>query len=411
MGIRKWPGKSRPLVLAGHKFALGDITFIGDGSQVATGVFSQFSERTVRIWDVSPRNGDNFGLNAHSNWVNAIDFSPDGRQFATASDDGTAIIWDVSTEQSLLTLEEHSGPIIDVEYSPDGSLLATASTDRTAIIWDASSGVPIFTLVGHGEGVVGNVFEGVLEVTFSPDGSRLVTAGADMTARVWDVSTGQGILVLEGFTSGLLNVVFSPSGAYIATASDATNSNSQDEGSVKIFDAVSGQEVFSLPPSHGSRPWAVNFSPDGSLLVTGGSDTTAKIWLLDMQSNSSRLLATLIGHNSSVWEAAFSQDGRVLATSGGEEVRFWDVTIFEKPQVESLQGEVTIPELSSVGGGGGINFSPDGKTLIAGFSDGSFRVYLIDLDELMSLARSRVTRTLTLNECRQYRIDPCPAES
>jgi WD40 repeat protein len=273
-----------PLVLAGHNAEVGGITFIGDGSQVATGVFSSFPERTVRIWDVTPRNGIEFGLDAHDSGIWAIDFNQDGRHFATASFDGTAIIWDMLTEQPVVTLAGHTGVVLDIAFSPDGALVATASEDKTAVIWDAATGEPLHALIGHGDGIVGNVFEGVVEVSFSPDGTRLATAGADQTARVWDVNTGQELMVLDNFATGLLNVVFSPDGKYIATASDATGSDGPEDGSIKIWDADSGQELFLLPPSHRSRPIGLEFSPDGSMLVTSGSDTTAKIWLLDLES-------------------------------------------------------------------------------------------------------------------------------
>ena len=51
-----------------------------------------------------------------------------------------AIIWDGSTGANLHTLRRHANKIWDVSWSPDGNQLATASEDRTAIIWDVKSG-------------------------------------------------------------------------------------------------------------------------------------------------------------------------------------------------------------------------------------------------------------------------------
>jgi WD40 repeat protein len=100
-----------------------------------------------------------------------------------------------------------------------------------------------------------------------------------------------------------------------------------------------------------------------------------------------------------------------LATSGGEEVRLWDLTILDDLPSPVPENGITIPELFNLSGGSGITFSPDGNTLVAGFNDGSFQVYNLSLGDLLVLAHMRVNRTFTAEECRQYRIDPCPAES
>ena len=56
-----------------------------------------------------------------------------------------------------------------------------------------------------------------------------------------------------------------------------------------------------------------------------------------------------------------------------------------------------------------VAFTQDGR-LIANGLDGSLRAYALDLDELTNLAESRVTRTLTEDECQQYlHMDSCPA--
>lgn len=96
-------------------------------------------------------------------------------------------------------------------------------------------------------------------------------------------------------------------------------------------------------------------SPDGALVATASLDGTAKLWDLA----TGREVLTLFGHDGPVNTVAFSPDGRFLATASG---------------------------------------------------DGTVALHLLPIDELRDLARKRVTRTLTDEECRQYlHVGGCPA--
>jgi WD40 repeat protein len=110
-------------------------------------------------------------------------------------------------------------------------------------------------------------------------------------------------------------------------------------------------------------------------------------------------LLTLGGHAATVNNAVFSQDGTRLATASLDgTIKMWDAL--------SGQNLLTLPDNAWM-----LTFSPDGKYLANGdFWGGLVHVYLLDIDELADLARSRLTRTLTEEECRQYlHLEQCPA--
>jgi WD40 repeat protein len=75
----------------------------------------------------------------HTDAVNAVAFSPDGRTLATGSADQTARLWNVSdpTHPTPLSppLTGHTDSVTAVAFSPDGHTLATASNDHTARLW------------------------------------------------------------------------------------------------------------------------------------------------------------------------------------------------------------------------------------------------------------------------------------
>jgi WD40 repeat protein len=57
----------------------------------------------------------------------------------------------------------------------------------------------------------------------------------------------------------------------------------------------------------------------------------------------------------------------------------------------------------------GVAFSPDGTRLFTAGADGAVRFYLVRIEDLVALAKSRLTRSLTAYECRQYlHREQCP---
>ena len=76
-------------------------------------------------------------------------------------------LWDVETGAARSILRGHTNEVNWVSYSPDGRTLATAGDDRTVQVWDAQTGTLNSTLSGHDYEVVG--------VTFTPDGRQVVS--------------------------------------------------------------------------------------------------------------------------------------------------------------------------------------------------------------------------------------------
>jgi WD40 repeat protein len=102
----------------------------------------------------------------------------------------------------------------------------------------------------------------------------------------------------------------------------------------------------------------------------------------------------------SVWTVAFSPDSKyVAAGSADNAARIWDVATGN--ELQTLPGNMS--------GIYGIAFSPDGTRLATASSDGTARVYALRVEELVDVARSRLTRSWTLDECQQFlHVDHCP---
>ena len=140
----------------------------------------------------------------------AIEWSPDGRRLAAASEDKIAEIWDAQTGQELRVLTGHQDDVGNVAWSRDGRL-ATVSRDKTAEIWDADTGKELHKLRGHQGEVWG--------LSWSPDGRRIVTSSRDGTARIWDAESGRELLTLHG-QDHVWSVAWSPDGKRLASSSE-----------------------------------------------------------------------------------------------------------------------------------------------------------------------------------------------
>jgi WD40 repeat protein len=131
------------------------------------------------------------------------------------------------------------------------------------------------------------------------------------------------------------------------------------------------------------------YDPTGTLLATAHPSGDVELWDVD----SGELTATLTGHSGPVWGFAFSPDGARLATSGQDTtVRLWDLA--SRLQVLELEGHTFVAT--------DVRFSPDGTRLASAGAEGTIRVWALELDDLMGIARTKLTRGLTDSECRAY---------
>ena len=332
-------------MLRGHTGELTGAAFSPDGKRVATGS----TDTTARIWAwngivASPV----ITLTGHMKGITSVAFSPDGQYVATASQDTSARVWDALTGgQALQQLHGNGEPVYSVAFSADGKLLLTASRDSVARVWDWRAGALLAELRGHTDLINSAVF--------GPDGRSIVTASRDKTALIWSwdgaARAPEPSLKLSGHAAGVYSAIFSHDGSYVVTASQ--------DGTARVWDARTGAQLALLRENQTSPAlYSAAFSSDASYVAVASVDGTAQIWDWRTQ----QLAGSLIGHTARIWGAAFSADGRNIVTASADgTARVWDAG--------SSAGAAELP--------GSMN-------------------------ELIALARSRVTRALTPEEIQQY---------
>lgn len=274
--------------------------------------------------------------------------SPDCMRLASWSGGNSAQIWDVANSKPLASLDGHRGIITAFAFNSGGTCLATASLDKTIRIWDAANGNQLRVLDGQ---------DSVIGLAFSPDGTRLA-AGSYETVRVFDANTGERIFSLEGHSGAIAALAFSPDGARLGTGGGGIR---PPDKTARLWDVATGQQLAALD-GNTSGIAAIAFSPDGSLLAAGSEDMTARVWNVA----SGEPMVTMHGHNRLVTSISFSSDSRRIATGSLDKTaRLWDVATGR--QLAVFEGH-TQPIL-------GLRFNSDDKSLATVSPDNTWRLW------------------------------------
>ena len=303
-------------------------------------------------------------LTNHTQAVNCVAFSPDGKLLATGSVGNPVQIWDSATGKRVTTFPEQN--VVSLAFAPGGQLLGVGGQDQI-VVWDLQTGRAVFK---HEEAL------GRFRIAFSPMGTLLV-AGKDVALRRFGKDGGSA--ELWDYVTGELKHVFPESGGYIALSplGDQLLTGNWNH-TTKVWDLTTMQLIRSLPTG-GVVTMAV--SPNGQTLVTSDRGHAVKLWEI----SSGREVGWLTNNQNVVWGLAFSPDGRFLATGDTDQmVRLWDVATLQ--QTERFHGhgsEVTC-----------VDFSADGLTLASGSKDKTAMIWNIHPNRAVTTVSNVISRAI-----------------
>ena len=471
--VRIWDVDSgTQLVRLEHTGRAAALTVSKDGRWVITGS----DDRTAKVWNAET--GEvKYVLKGHQNEVTALAVSGDDRQLLTGDSRGRVFLWDIQKQTIIHELNGHArSRITAATFLPGTDRVLTACADRTVAQWDLKTGKEVPSLIlKHPDSVVA--------MSLRPDTHQVLTACGDGSVRLWDadtakvlaeldrgdakitdvainsdgskalavdangrrtlvfslatddgrltpsqshVSSGQlwsavfaplkndlGILALGGSDAKLIGlkstkrqkdetlVSFSPHGV-IASASYSPDGSKIVTGSwdfsARIWDSNTGADLRKLAGDNGHTGFVNSavFSPDqaGRWILTASDDGTAKIW----NASTGSVMATLSGHADRVRHATFSKDGtRILTSSNDRTARIWALKEMAQPD-----GSTTIEAaITRVFNGHewavlSAEFSDDGKFVITASEDNTARIWDAESGKELSVLAGHTARVTSV---------------
>jgi WD40 repeat protein len=274
-------------------------------------------------------------------------FSRDGRRVLTASEDGTARIWDVASHRQIRMFAGHAFDVHTARFSADERCVFTTSVDGTARVWDTRTGKEVYRF-----GEPSRELFKLGAVDFSPDGKRLVVC-QPFTARLYDLVTKKmlgEVRVPDGKDTGIGRVVFSPDGRRILIATF--------DGVLRVWDP-DRQGLEEHPLQRLGNPTSIAWLRDGHRVLVAYHADGIGMRLWDLETGT-----TIHRYDIETHDIVLSHDERRFAAIDSQSVL----------RIVDLASGEEIRRLPAAGTQG-FHFSPSGQRIVTADDDDAARIY------------------------------------
>lgn len=257
-------------VYEGHTDILNAVDVSTDGKWIATA--SKDNEARLWRWNGELQDFEPFArFQGHAGAITAISLSKSQNEpkfLITGSSDLTIKKWKIpNTPNSIVKTSEytrraHDKDINSIDVSPNDEYFATASYDKLGKVWQTDSGETIGVLKGHKRGL--------WDINFYKFDKLIVTGSGDKTIKVWSLLDFSCKKTLEGHTNSVQRVKFFNREHPQLLSCGA-------DGLIKLWDYKQGEIIKSLD-NHDQRIWAVDLKNDGEYFTTADADGKLSFW-------------------------------------------------------------------------------------------------------------------------------------
>jgi len=386
-GATPWMPRVPSTVLGGH----GDLVWATAWSADYRHLYTVAADKSISRWDTQPsKSSPVLELEGNPRGIStAAAFARSAPDMVAVQDDSAVLVWNVSTQppQQLARLEGHTSAVSSIAWPPlDARLLATGDRDNyTVIVW--CPGCPaqgrVAATLRSSDGASG----GVDALRWSPDGamlawSSLADSDGPLDVMVWrsptaaDGDSSDALVYLRGHRSGITRLAWAPDSSrrLAAAAADRT---------VHVWlptrDSES-QPMLSFDSGHGDYVWDIDWSPDGSMLVTASWDGTVAIFRLTPNGGAVLPRQVIAAHGgASVFHAQFGPevaDGALRLATAADDGSVLVHSVPAEGNVTSVEVGRHLEEVVT------MEWSPSGKWLATGSFDGKIQVWFMTMPRL-----------------------------
>ena len=245
-------------------------------------------EGIVKYWQ--PNFNNVKVIQAHTDPIRDLAFSPNDSKFVTACDDTSLKIFDFAEGAEELTLTGHGWDAKTVDWHPTKGLLVSGSKDHQVKLWDPRTGRCLTTLHGHKNTVA--------KTSFDPHtGNMLATCARDPTARVFDLRMMRDICLLRGHEKDISTLTWHPvhpnllstggaDGSIFHYLLDEPNAPSGTSALLPPYETIDpsnapAQAIWPahrLQHAHDFPVWSLSWHPLGHILASGSNDRVTRFW-------------------------------------------------------------------------------------------------------------------------------------
>jgi WD40 repeat protein/serine/threonine protein kinase len=364
--------------LVGHEESVTGVVFSPDGTKI----ISSSKDKTVRIWDA--RTGiELMVLHGHADRVLGVAVSPDGNSIASAGADASVRIWNAKTGGLIRKIQVPESIVTCVAFSQDSHMVACGTRNPGAVhLWKLTDGVESFQIVCDPAAVKDVMFgldnQVLVGLVRGEEGGRLIAWKTRDGQRHFDVHLNwmQVLKIQPGpdaasfwlislgwcgqarnWTDGLEAPGRNETGGFPLSHHGDWFTSASKPNSIALWKqgALSSTGRPSSVLTHPQDITCIGVSPDDTLIATGSSDRSIRIWDLGRGRFAGQL--QLPGSSDIKTGLGFSPDGAniaVLSRSG---------------QLDTWSASTGLHNFASDGKAGGASdlvYSPDGEQIVAG---------------------------------------------
>jgi WD40 repeat protein len=244
-------------------------------------------------------------------WVYSVEFSPNSKNILSGDSENQAMLWNLNGNL-LKTFKGHAGAVHSARFNSEGDLIATASFDGSVIIWEVATGRDLYRTEGLGSPILATIFR--------PGYTQLVFGDSDGNVVVWDFAAEVFNYEFGSHSAAVLSLAYDPIGNYLASGGA--------DGKIKIWKTSESylQKKIEL---NGQSGWiySLAFLSSGTELISGASDRSLILWDI----SSGEIRQRMDGHTDEVQSVSIdTMDHFAVSAARDGTIRIWDLkSLFE----------------------------------------------------------------------------------